>query len=212
MSSRNCLWSTVSPGAGDVTQGGRLTDRCVVQPGTCAPRCFPVPAASAPLAIKTSRAATAALCNSLVIASIWGRIGHPARQIWEGRYRRRERDPARHPGADQLAVRASSVAIGSVGNPQSVVLKCFKPAGASPPCDAAVQRWRLGLYLVSPLPVGAFLLLGTRISRRYQQPGHDRRSHYGDEVFLHLGYSVPATANALRTLTVVVRCREIERW
>jgi hypothetical protein len=69
-SSRNCLWSTVKPGWGDVTQGGRLTDRCVVQPGTCAPRYVPVSAASAPLATKTSRAAAAPLCNSLIIVFI----------------------------------------------------------------------------------------------------------------------------------------------
>ena len=91
MSSRNCLWSTVKPGWGDVTQAGRLTDRCVVQPGTCAPRCFPVSPASAPLATKTSRAAAAVLCNSLIIASICGRDGQPAMQIWGGGcYRRAE--------------------------------------------------------------------------------------------------------------------------
>ena len=78
ISSRNCLWSTVKPGWGDVTPAGRLTDRCVVQPCPCAPRCFPVSAATAPPATKTSRAAAAVLCNSLIIAPIWGRDGHSA--------------------------------------------------------------------------------------------------------------------------------------
>jgi hypothetical protein len=69
-SSRNCLWSTVKPGWGDVTQAGPLTDRWVVQPGPCAPRCFPMSPASAPPATKTSRAAAAVLCNSLIIPFI----------------------------------------------------------------------------------------------------------------------------------------------
>ena len=74
-----------------MTKAGRLTDRCVVQPGTCAPRCFPVSPASAPLATKTSRAAAAVLCNSLIIPFTWGRDGQPAMQIWGGGcYRRAE--------------------------------------------------------------------------------------------------------------------------
>jgi hypothetical protein len=70
LSSRNCLWSTVKPGWGDVTPAGRLTDRCVVQPCPCAPRCFPVSAATAPPATKTSRAAAAVLCKSLIMTPI----------------------------------------------------------------------------------------------------------------------------------------------
>ena len=77
------------------------------------------------------------------------------------------------------------MAVGSVGNPQSVVLERFKPASASAPRDAAVQGWRLRLYFVSPLWVGALLLLGARISRQHEQRGYNRRSYNGTEVFLH---------------------------
>ena len=77
------------------------------------------------------------------------------------------------------------MAVGSVGNPQSVVLERFKPASASAPRDAAVQGWRLRLYFVSPLWVGALLLLGARISRQHEQRGYNRRSYNGAEVFLH---------------------------
>jgi hypothetical protein len=77
------------------------------------------------------------------------------------------------------------MAVGSVGNPQSVVLERFKPASASAPRDAAVQGRRLRLYFVSPLWVGALLLLGARISRQHEQRGYSRRSYNGAEVFLH---------------------------
>ena len=77
------------------------------------------------------------------------------------------------------------MAVGSVGNPQSVVLERFKPASASAPRDAAVQGRRLRLYFVSPLWVGALLLLGARISRQHEQRGYNRRSYNGTEVFLH---------------------------
>ena len=77
------------------------------------------------------------------------------------------------------------MAVGSVGNPQSVVLERFKPASASAPRDAAVQGRRLRLYFVSPLWVGALLLLGARISRQHEQRGYNRRSYNGAEVFLH---------------------------
>ena len=59
-----------------------------------------------------------------------------------------------------ILFRLASMAVGSVGNPQSVVLERFKPASASAPRDAAVQGRRLRLYFVSPLWVGALLLLG----------------------------------------------------
>ena len=77
------------------------------------------------------------------------------------------------------------MAVGSVGNPQSVVLERFKPASASAPRDAAVQGRRLPLYFVSPLWVGALLLLGARISRQHEQRGYNRRSYNGAEVFFH---------------------------
>ena len=78
------------------------------------------------------------------------------------------------------------MAVGSVGNPQSVVLERFKPASASAPRDAAVQGRRLRLYFLSPLWVGALLLLGVRISRQHEQRGYNRRSYnrdYGRTVF-----------------------------
>ena len=52
------------------------------------------------------------------------------------------------------------MAVGSVGNPQSVVLERFKPASASAPRDAAVEGWCLRLYFISPLWVGALCFLG----------------------------------------------------
>ena len=79
------------------------------------------------------------------------------------------------------------MAVGTVGRPQSVILKIVESAGSHPTQGAAVERWCLCLYVVSPLRVGAFLLLWARISRGYQQRGHDRRSYYVDEIFLHLG-------------------------
>ena len=44
---------------------------------------------------------------------------------------------------------------------------------------------RLRLYFVSPLWVGALLLLGARISRQHGQGGYNRRSYNDAEVFLH---------------------------
>jgi hypothetical protein len=81
-------------------------------------------------------------------------------------------------------------------HPQALILERFEPAGARPPRDPAIQRWCLCLNVVSPLRVGAFLLLWARISRRCQQRGHDRDSYYGEKIFFHLDLPQSSSASS----------------